>query len=330
MRLKKWDGNPILKPNPKNEWEKLAVLNPGAYYHDGKVYLLYRACGETVDYVIYMGLAESTDGFHFERVSDEPVLPPSEDGFDAGCVEDARIVRLGEWFYVTYAARAFPPCAFWAGKRRKSIPAETPTWTRNWTRTGLARSKDLRTFERLGPITGDDVDDRDVIIFPEKVNGRYVMLRRPQQWVGEEYGTDVPGIWIAWSDDLLHWEDNELIATARFPWEGQKVGGSTPPIKTDDGWLMLYHGVGGDTYRVGVMMLDREDPRRIIARAPDFIMEPEAEFEKEGIVKNVVFPCGNVVIGDEIFVYYGGADTVCCVATAKLRDLVEYVMKHRR
>jgi len=330
FKLRKWKGNPILKPNKLLSWEKVAVFNPGAWWEKGKVFLLYRAAGEFEDYRSYFGLAESRDGFNFERVSEEPVFRPSEDGFDAGCVEDPRIVKFGDTFYVTYAARAFPPNAFWKGKRRKDIPSDAPTWRENLSRSGLLSSQDLRNFKRLGPITSDALDDRDVVLFPEKVGGKYLMLHRPYEWVGPEYGCKAPSIWLAYSSDLIHWENDHLLIQPEFGWEEKKIGASTPPIRTSEGWLVLYHGVDKNSvYRVGVMLLDLEDPRKVIARSPNFIMEPEAEFEKKGYVNEVVFPCGNVIIGDELFVYYGGADTVCCVATAPLKALVEYVLKFR-
>ncbi|XHR28448.1 MAG: glycosidase [Chthoniobacteraceae bacterium] len=329
MKLTKYPHNPILTPNPAGYWEKAAVLNPGAWFENGTVYMLYRASGEFKDYRIYFGLATSKDGFNFERVFQEPVFGPSEGGFDGGCVEDARIVKLDDLYYVTYAARAVPPEMFWQGRGPK-IPEGSPrSITENLSRTGLATTKDFRTFHRLGPITRDDVDDRDVIIFPEKIDGKYVMMHRPAEWVGEEYGTDQAAIWLAYSDDLLNWTDERLLAKPEFDWECGKVGGSCPPIKTPQGWLTIYHGVDATkTYRTGVMMLDLNDPSKIIARAPDFIMEPETECEKCGFVPNVVFPTSNVVIDDTLFVYYGGADQVCCVATVVLKDLVDYVLQY--
>ena len=330
MNLKKYHGNPILTARPGSWWEKHAALNPGAILHDGKVQLLYRACAETEKHLIYIGLAQSTDGFSFTRVSDEPVIAPSEQ-YDAGCVEDARVVKLGDWFYVTYACRAWPPGLYFSGTMMPDPPRQTAAFLKDASRTALARSKDLRTFEKLGPITREDVDDRDGILFPEKVGGKYVMLHRPQTWHHEIYDQEKPSIWMTFSDDLLHWEGEHLLAVPQQGWENAKIGGSTPPIRTDEGWLTLYHGVDDkDVYRVGVMMLDLDDPRRVIARSPDFIMEPEAGFEQTGDVGNVVFPCGTVVLGDELFVYYGGADSVCCVATFRFDQLVQYVLRYRQ
>lgn len=328
MQLKKYENNPILKPTGKGNWEKLAVCNPGAWYENGKVYLLYRASAETKIYKIYLGLAVSNDGYNFERVSDKPVFTPSHD-FDAGCAEDPRIVKFDDYYYITYACRAQSYTAFVQGKH-PIYPAHAPRSLReNLTRTALLRSTDLKNFETLGPITRDDVDDRDVIIFPEKINNKYVMIHRPAEWIGPEYGSDTPGIWMAFSNDLLHWGDDVLIAKAEFEWQSQKIGGSTPPIKTKYGWLLMYHGVDKKrVYRQGLMMLDLNDPTRIIARPKDFILEPTEKYEVKGVEHDVVFAVGNVVINNQLFVYYGGADKVCCVATADLDELIDFTMSY--
>lgn len=335
MRLKKWDGNPILTPKKGSYWEKESVLNPGAYYDNGKVSLLYRASGESEDLRIYIGLAESRDGFHFERVSDEPVLAPSKDGFDAGCLEDPRVVKMGDTYYMTYAGRAHPPMAHWHGRKRENLPAQTPTWTENWTRSGIARSKDLRNWERLGPCTSDDLDNRDVILFPEKIKGKYVMMHRPIDRIGTKHPEHKNAeIRLIYSDDMKTWSGDRLLARTEAKWENAPIGwigGGTPPIKTDEGWLAIYHAVAdldgkGNAYRAGVMLLDLEDPSKIIARPDDFILQPEAPFELEGAVNRVVFPCGTAILGDELFVYYGAADSVCCVATAKMKDLMTWVL----
>jgi len=113
MKLNKFKGNPILNPNPENDWDSLVVCNPGVYYDNGKFHMLYRAAGNDKDHVIRFGYATSDDGFHFERVSDQPVLGPSEEGPDSGCIEDARIIKLDDYYYVTYAFRPFPPGQYW-------------------------------------------------------------------------------------------------------------------------------------------------------------------------------------------------------------------------
>jgi predicted GH43/DUF377 family glycosyl hydrolase len=333
FRLSKWDGNPVLAPLPGSPWEELSVCNPGAWYEDGTFYLVYRAAGNDPEHIIRLGLATSRDGFHFERACDQPVFDISPAGPDGGSVEDARIVKFDGTFYVTYAYRPYPPGRYWEGgvHHPPSLPETAPIVERaNQTNTGLAATTDFRAWRRLGRITQAGVDNRDVIIFPEKIGGRFVMLHRPMQWVGPEYGCDHPAMWLAFGDDLLTWGDDILLARGEQEWEC-KIGGSTPPLRTDAGWLILYHAVGPDSfYRVGIMMLDLERPQRIIARAPTFIMEPEFEYETRGLYNGCVFPVGNVVVDGTLFVYYGAADRFVCCATAPLDELVSFVLHYRR
>jgi predicted GH43/DUF377 family glycosyl hydrolase len=335
MKLERFEGNPVLGPLPGSSWQTACNTNPAAWRSNGKVMMLYRAGPNTKEHPIYFGLAESTDGFTFKRVSRKPVFSPSKDGFDGGCVEDPRVVKFGDTYFVTYATRMFPPSAYWTKRYKLNshnprLPDETPWIAReNMTRTGLAATKDFKTWHRLGPITSASVDNRDVIIFPERVNGQFVMLHRPASWAGKGYPCKRPSIWISVSDDLLTWKSDSLLAQPVYPWESHKIGANAPPIKTKHGWLTLYHGVDETmTYRVGALMLDLKNPRRVIARTPEPILEPEADYERKGLIPNVVFPCGNVVLNKKLFVYYGGADQVCCVATAPMKDLVDHVMAH--
>lgn len=328
IRLRKFEGNPILTPNPKNAWESFSVCNPGAWHERGRFTLLYRAAGGDKAHRIHFGLATSRDGRHFSRVSNRPVLSPSPDGADAGCIEDPRIIKMGGIFYVTYAFRPFPPGQYWIDQRvNKPLErcAQAPKFLReNLTMSGLLLSKDLRRFHRAGPITSPLSDDRDAVLFPEKVGGKYVLLHRPVDWAGPGYGCKRPSIWMSSSDDLLLWKDHFLLMEPEFEWESEKIGGSTPPVKTKAGWLLLYHGVDRKrVYRTGAALLDLKDPRRILARSPGCVMEPEEPFETEGIMPNVVFPTGNVVAGGELFVYYGGGDRSIGLATIPLREIVD-------
>ena len=335
MKLHRFDGNPILSPLADSSWESGYATNPAAWAEDGVVKMLYRGAPDTDEHPIYFGLAESHDGFNFRRVSADPVFGPLEGNFDGGCVEDPRLVKFDDTYFLTYATRMFPPGAYY----RKTIalnafnpelPPETPLAIReNLTRSALAATKDFKTWYRFGPITSAGGDNRDAIIFPGTAKGRYVLLHRPVNWVGPDYGCSKPSIWLSTSEDLLTWKDDHLLAQPVFDWECEKIGGSTPPIRTDRGWLTLYHGVDATrTYRVGAMMLDLEDPRIILGRSPTPILEPEQDYEREGFVPNVVFPCGNVVMNGTLFVYYGGADTCCAVATCPLDELVDYILSH--
>ena len=197
------------------------------------------------------------------------------------------------------------------------------------TRIGLARvSRDLRRFERLGIITPYDADERDTVLFPERIAGEYAALHRPSNWIGPEYGCERPGIWFAYLDGLpgrMH--GHRLVMAPREPWESYKIGPGTPPIKTEAGWLLIYHGVDGDrVYRSGAALLDLEEPWRVIARTREPILEPQEPYELEGDMPRVVFPEGAVVLGDELIVFYGAADKVCCAARAPLGALLEWLL----
>ncbi|OJV76742.1 MAG: glycosidase [Bacteroidia bacterium 44-10] len=337
MKLKKYRGNPILSPNEDNEWEALVTCNPGVIYDDGVFYMLYRAAGNDENHVIRLGLATSNDGFNFKRVLDQPAFSPCENNYDAGCVEDPRIVKMGDEFYITYAYRPFPPGQYWRFDHDVvNVPdcgSDTPmALAKNLGNTGLTITRDFIHYRRLGRITSPVLDDRDVILFPEKINGKYVLLHRPKQYVGEKYGVNYPSIWIKFSDDLLNWEDKEshlLLTGIEGTWE-EKIGGSTPPLKTEKGWLVIYHGVengGRGFYRVGALLLDVENPLKIIAKAPDFILEPEFDYEMEGYYNGCVFPTGNVIVDDTLYVYYGGADKYVGVATCDVNELIDSFVK---
>lgn len=160
--------------------------------------------------------------------------------------------------------------------------------------TGLAVTTDFKSFRRLGRLTSPVLDDRDVIIFPEKINGQYVLMHRPKQYIGEKYGVKYPSIWLKFSDDLLDWEDKEshlLLTGIEGSWE-EKIGGSTPPLKTEYGWLVIYHGVengGLGYYRAGAILLDLENPLKIISKASDFILEPNTTTRLKGITEGAYF-----------------------------------------
>jgi predicted GH43/DUF377 family glycosyl hydrolase len=334
VKLKRYEGNPILHPNPANQWENLAVFNPAAWYDEDKkqVLLLYRAAEAHPEYKCYFGLAVSSDGYHFERISEKPVFNPSIDGFNASTVQDPRMVKMGEYFYITYACRFFPFGQFWMSEEnRYKHPVCPPDFPRvirtNATSTGLLITKDFKSYIRAGRLTDPILDDRDVILFPEKINGKYVMMHRPLEWVGEKYGTEFPAIWISTSDDLLGFRKSKLLAGTKYEWECGKIGINTPPVKTRHGWLTIYHAVGSDKYyRLGALLLDLQDPTKVLARTRDWIMQPEEDYEIDGYYKGCVFPCGKVVIDRTLFVYYGAADKYVGLATCRLQELLDYLL----
>ena len=332
MKLKRDDKNPILSPNPANDWEGLVTTNPAAWYdpQSGEVKLIYRAAGNDSYHTIHIGLAVSKNGRDFTRQSDTPIFSPVRDA-NLGSIEDPRIVKIDDLYYITFAYRPLAPGKYWIkpGERDYNPPVFGPGFPRmireNLSGTGLLVSPDLKQFTYVGNLTDPAYDDRDVILFPEKIAGKYVTLHRPMEWCGKGYGTEYPSIWIAFSEDLLGWKDLQLLAKGKYDWE-YKIGGSTPPIKTERGWLMLYHAVGKDSfYRVGAMLLDLDNPLKILHRSKDWLLEPEKPYETEGLYNGVVFPCGNVVIDDTLLVYYGGADKYVCLATCGLNELLDYL-----
>lgn len=334
--LNRFEGNPILAP-AQDGWDCVSVFNPGAILKDGKVYLLYRAVSDIGQYVSRLGLAAAEDGYTFERISDGPVFEPRQD-YEVGGVEDARITADDGDFLVTYAAVSKKPGPAYAETDFFRVSREDPYCERPGmpplgpSYTGLLRSADLLDFSSEGLITPPGVDDRDGVLFPEKVRGRYVMLHRPSAWLGPHFGTDRPSIWLAYSDGLREWDYGEageyLLMEPEQPWEESKIGAGPPPVKTAAGWLLIYHGVDRrHVYRVGAALLDLEDVSKVVARTEDYLLEPQEDYERVGIVPNVVFPTAAVwEEGRELLVYYGAADRVCGLATGDMADLLDHLL----
>lgn len=334
MKFKKYINNPILEANPDNDWESLGVLNPAVCYDGKQFVMLYRAAGHDTEHYIRLGKAVSDDGVNFRRTSDKPIFAPLPDEADAGCVEDPRVIRMGDCWYITYASRPFPPGQYWkAGNPPTYTPPEiSPVMVqKNQSVTHLAYTYDFERFKKLGRLTDSRFDNRDVVLFPEKIGDKFAMLSRPIEWQGECYGTDAPSIWITFSDDMLEWnhEKTYLLASPKYQWESKKMGVSCPPMKTDAGWLVIYHGVDNadDCYRVGAMLLDIDDPKKITARTSQPLMEPEFDYETKGFYNGCVFPTAAVLCGDTLNIYYGSADRFCCHASCSFSELLEYLVK---
>lgn len=340
MKLSKSALNPIFVPNPENAWEERCVLNPAVVYDEarGRFVMLYRAAGNDKRHVIRFGLAESEDGIHFTRVSDKPVFEGTQDDPDGGCVEDPRLTKIGDLYFLTYAARAYAPGQYWLPDasfppiytdetdiRGESLPYFAKE---NITVTYLAITKDFHLYKKLGRLTESCVDDRDVVLFPETIEGKYFVISRPRY---ENAPVKMPSIWIAAGKDLFDLEKPTLLLTGEEWWETQRIGAGTPPIKTEKGWFLLYHGVDDKgVYRVGALLLDLKDPRKILCRTKDFIMEPDQEFELKGIYEGCVFPTGTVVKDGTLYVYYGCADTYIGLATYDFDALIDYLWNECR
>ncbi len=277
VTLRRYPGNPILTPSLTNAWETDNVFNAAVVRHNGLIYMLYRAQG--LDRISRIGGAISVDGYHFNRLS-EPVLVPANEWETFG-VEDPRVTELDGVFYMLYTA-----------------------YSPHGTRVSLARSTNLISWERLGVVLPDE-DNKDAVLFPEKIGGRYAMFhRRP------------PDIWLAYSDDLLHWTDHQIIMRPREGmWDSVRVGAGGPPFKTDAGWLNVYHGYNeARVYCLGIALHALDDPSKVLKRQEEPILCPRAPWEVFGDVPNVVFTCGGIETEDEYLIYYGGGDHVMAVA----------------
>jgi len=336
--LERFDGNPILEPEPKHWWESKAVFNPGVIYEDGKVHIVYRAVGDSD--VSVLGYASSVDGFRIDERLDEPIYVPREPFEGAGLVyptpsyyqrtyvpiededyvsgggwggcEDPRLTRIDDRVFMTYVAfdGYSPPRVALTSIHISDFLAK------NW------------QWKKPVLISPPGVVDKNACILPERINSKYVIFHRI-----------FPDILIDFVDDLdfdgtTRWLKGEFrIRPRKAYWDSRKIGAGPPPIKTKDGWLLIYHAVGErdpGRYKMGMTLLDLKDPTRVLARSEEPILEPQVWYEKEGWKAGVIYPCGAVVIKDRLLVYYGGADKVTCVASAKLDELLEQLVGSRR
>jgi beta-1,2-mannobiose phosphorylase / 1,2-beta-oligomannan phosphorylase len=335
MKIERCSKNPIIIPGGE-DWKKVVTFNPGAVYENGKFYLYERAAGSLRPFRTCIGLLESVDGINFQQVGNEPVFTSEMIGLPEGSVQDARVVKIDEKFYMTYAMQ---PYGFDCYPTGEGVPdydtSKYPSWGKMAypmiTQSGIAVSDDGIHFKQLCFTSSKEIDDRDHTLFPEKINGKFAILRRPMEYIGEKYGTMQPGIWLSYSDDLLKWSEPQLLATAINEWEGEKIGAAASPVKTKEGWLLLYHGVDKNSvYRVGAMLLDYNDPLKIIARCKKFIMEPTEYYEKFGlIIPNVIFPTSIIIKEDILYIYYGCCDSCIALATVPVDELVRYIIKNR-
>ncbi len=306
-RLKRLENNPIITPNLNHKWESKATFNPGAIDLGGKVHILYRALSG--DNTSSIGYATSIDGTKITERLDEPIYIPREDfetkkieGANSGC-EDPRVTKIGEHLYMCYTA--FDSI----GPPRVAVTSigEKDFLSRRW------------KWKKPVLITPKGVDDKDTCIFPEKVDGKYLILHRIE--------TDICGDFLKSLDFKTETVNKCIRILGPRPgmWDSDKVGITAPPIRTKHGWILLYHAISErhHTYRIGVALLDLQDPTIVLSRSADPIFSPEEPFEKEGITPNVVFPCGMIARNGLLHIYYGGADKVVGVATMELDILTK-------
>lgn len=304
--------HPLLTPEPTHDWEAKAVFNPAVFYHDNKIHLLYRAMG--YENTSVLGYAASSDGVNITSRNEMPMYVPraefetkKEPRGNSGC-EDPRITKIGDTLYMCYTAYngINPPRVAITSIAVDKFLGESSNW------------KDPVLISPPG------IDDKDAAIFPEKVNGKFVIVHRIQNEIVMDHVDSLDFDGNTWLRSL------SFITPRAHSWDSERIGISAPPMKTEHGWLALYHGVSkdGHKYRVGAMLLQLDDPSVVLARTPWPILEPEAPFEKEGNVPNVVFPCGAALTDDTLFIYYGGADKVVGVAKISFSKLLTYLLDY--
>lgn len=303
--VERYPGNPILTkddvPYPVETVHNAAVTK----YND-KYIMLFRSHLRNGRSII--GIAESEDGFNF-NVRPKPFLTPGKNGlfliYEEFGVEDPRICKIKDNYYITYSA-----------------------YSKHGVRIVLAKTKNFNSVEKISFITATDY--RNLVLFPEKFNDRYIRIDRPHSKISPW------SMWISYSPDLIHWGDSELIIKpVQYHWDEMKIGPGATPFKTDEGWLNIYHGVfptmSGSVYRLGVALHDLDNPAKIIGVADNWILQPEDEWEITGYVSNVVFTCGAIPENDgTVKIYWGGADSVMCVGTAIIKELVRSCINNSR
>lgn len=291
----RWTGNPVISLDHLS-FPALNIINAGAVLFKNQWLLLVRV--ETLKGRSVFVVARSTDGLHF-TMDRKPILESAKSGkfkeYEERGVEDPRITYLEGTYYIVYTGLS------WHGHRLI-----------------LAKTKDFRHIERIAIFS--EPGNKNGMLFPRKIKGDYVRVERPESGYNA---------WISYSKDLLYWGRGTILLKARGSgyWDAHRVGGSVPPIEIDEGWLLIYYGErdtsGGPLYRLGAAILDREDPAKVLHRSDIPILAPRESYERVGDVNNKVFSCGAIVnkATQELFLYYGAADNVLCLGTAKLSDI---------
>lgn len=306
--FKRYKSNPVLTPRMW-PYKVNAVFNAGATLFKDKVLLLVRV--EDMRGFSHLTTATSKDGYTNWKIDTTPTFEPSPMMYpeDTYGIEDPRIVKLEEENRYAVVYTSFSP---------------------GGPLVSLATTDDFKAFKRYGVVMPPD--DKDASLFPKKFNGRYVLLHRPSP-TNYLLGAN---IWISYSPDLKHWGDSSVLLPARRGswWDAYKVGLGPQPIETPEGWLIIYHGVrstaAGSLYRLGLALLDLDNPGKVIRRCGEWVFGPNEYYERVGDVPDVTFPCGVVLRGDELIMYYGAADTTMAIATASLKEVLEFVKNSKQ
>lgn len=283
-----------------------ATFNAGVVKYDNETLLLVRVEDRTG--LSCLAVATSENGVDGWSIDWDRRMRPELDSFSEHWgIEDPRITRVDDNFYIVYTG-----------------------FGRGGPMVCLAVTKDFVTYERRGVI--QPPEDKDAALFPQMFDDRWALIHRPAP-VSADLGAHM---WLSWSPDLRHWGDSKVLLDARRGgwWDARKIGLGPPPLRTDDGWLVCYHGVrttaSGSIYRLGLALLDLEDPRKVLVRGDEWVFGPDAPYERTGDVPDVVFPCGWLLEddGDTVQMYYGAADSAICLATGSLSSLLDHLQTH--
>lgn len=302
--IKRYEKNPILTKYQVPY--QVATVHNAAVVKSGKKYIMifrsHLLNGRSI-----LGLAESNNGYDF-KVLDKPFMTPQDEGasiYESISIEDPRITFIEGEYLITYSA-----------------------YSEYGIRIGLAKTKDFTKVERVAMIS--EVDYRNTVVFPQKFKGLYARLDRPHSELNPW------SMWISYSPDLVHWGGaKHLVSSMTYHWDQMKIGPGAPPIRTRRGWLNIFHGVfptmAGSVYRLGVCLHNLNDPSIILGVSDKWILEPEMSYERVGYVPNVVFSCAAIPEDDgSLKIYWGGADTVMCVGTARIEKLVDLCLNNPR
>lgn len=303
--FQRYSKNPILSAA---DWPYTvnAVLNPGVARLGAETVLLVRVEDRTG--LSHLCVARSRDGLGDWTIdADQRLLPDLRSEPERFGIEDPRITLCGAEYMIVYTGYSN------AGPLVR-----------------LASTRDFVSFEPHGTLMPPE--DKDAALFPHTFDGRWALIHRPVATAPRH----MAHIWLSWSPDLHYWGDNAILLPAREGgwWDAHKVGLGPPPLLTPRGWLLLYHGVrvtaAGAIYRLGLALLDAEQPQQVLARSSEWIFGPDAPYERAGDVPEVVFPCGWLLQddGDTLRLYYGAADTSICIATASLAALLAWLDRH--
>jgi predicted GH43/DUF377 family glycosyl hydrolase len=294
--VKRYLRNPILEPIGTHTWESRLVFNAAVFAAKSRIHILYRAMG--TDNISRIGLASSSDGYNIDERLPLPVFSPSNDTESQGC-EDPRISLFDNSLLMAYTA-------FGTNFQHQVYQISITSIDMD---DFLARR--WKWGERIQVFPG--IHNKDAALFPQKFNGDYVLFHRLE-----------PDLCIARSNDLRRWYDLKFVLGPREKgWDAWKVGAAGPPFLINEGWLLIYHGVSADrVYSLGTVLLDKNNPEQVLYRSEAPFLTPTEDYERFGKVPNVVFSCGQVMMDDQLLIYYGAADSSLCVATVDLAELL--------